>query len=1144
MRGGRFIREQRRSIRLCCLFCLLLLVWGNGFTAIRFVGSESEDTDGSSSSVKADMPSGLSVNSVVIVQIVARGAPTITAPSGWTLIDRSTTASATLTQAIYWKAVGNSGIGSAKWTFSSSTYAVANTLVFSGVDPVVPVNAYSRATAAAPSTGSDTNVTAPSLTPTVSGTYLAAFYSVDNGDSEFSGSSGMTEREDEKVGPTSSGVAGSAFDEAYSGGTAATGSKTAKAKDARANSVAHMLALWPSTSTTLKADYHFDEASWSGVSGEVVDSSGNGYNATAHGGATTASATPAYSSGGNSTCNYGLFDRTGTTQTYVALPSSFPSATENFTAMAWIRSTSAGRQHQRIFVRDDNQDGWALSLADGSGTGLLRFFNRSVSFSSVSGGSNGGVSMDTDFRLSSNTWYFVAVSAHLDGKQVTVYVYDTMGTQKAKMIGTYTGTFSPGTGATAIGGETPAGSEGATDTWHFLGNIDEVRVYRGALSQAEIEAALPRVRSCPSTTASYYLQIQHGSGAGLTCTPSTLTVKSCSDAACTSAYTGGVTGNLSATGTPTVNWVSGNSFTIPASSSSTTLDVQLTTAGSVLFGVASATPTSAGASCNFGAPACTFTAADAGFLFDVPDHRSEVAQTVNISAVKKSDGSLACTPAFANVSKSVTFTCAYQNPGTGSLPVRVGGSALNASNNAASACDGSGRAVSLSFNASGVASTSVQYADAGALTLSASYASASGSSAGLSMSGSDSFVAAPSSFSFSGTTAGPLIAGKTFATTVTALNASGNATPNFGRESSPEAVTLSASRYRPIGSGAVDGAFSGSLGSFSGGSASASNLSWSEVGTIDLTASLSDSNYLGSGLNVTGSTSGGAVGRFRPDHFVTTVTPGCGSFTYSAQPMTVIVRAYNGAASPALTQNYDGTADTSPNYAKDLTLSAVGGSGGSLSPTSFAAAEFDRGSATLTTPTYTFTSASTAPATVQVRATDSDGVSSSGFAEGGSEFRSGRLWLGNGYGSELLDLSLPAQVQYYADATTGWAANSADHCTVLAASQVGFSFPASSSNHLAACETAVSLSGSSPDFFLRFSAPGAGNDGFASVTANLGSSGTGTRCTAVGGAGGTAGAASQAWLRYGWGGGAAIDPVAQAVFGIYRSGVIDRREMP
>ena len=81
----------------------------------------------------------------------------------------------------------------------------------------------------------------------------------------------------------------------------------------------------------------------------------------------------------------------------------------------------------------------------------------------------------------------------------------------------------------------------------------------------------------------------------------------------------------------------------------------------------------------------------------------------------------------------------------GSRAVRVAGSALNAANNANAACDGSERALSLAFNASGVASTSVQYADVGRLELLASYRG-SGSDAGLVMSGSDFFVAAPASF--------------------------------------------------------------------------------------------------------------------------------------------------------------------------------------------------------------------------------------------------------------------------------------------------------------------------------------------------------------------------------------------------------------
>jgi len=125
--------------------------------------------------------------------------------------------------------------------------------------------------------------------------------------------------------------------------------------------------------------------------------------------------------------------------------------------------------------------------------------------------------------------------------------------------------------------------------------------------------------------------------------------------------------------------------------------------------------------------------------FDVPNHLSEASQSVTVSAVQSSNNATVCSPAFASVSKNVTFKCSYSNPTTGTLPVRVGGLALNAGNSTAAACDGTGRAVSLSFNASGVATTTVQYADVGQMSLTATYtgsgsdAAASGRVSGVSV---------------------------------------------------------------------------------------------------------------------------------------------------------------------------------------------------------------------------------------------------------------------------------------------------------------------------------------------------------------------------------------------------------------------------
>lgn len=256
------------------------------------------------------------------------------------------------------------------------------------------------------------------------------------------------------------------------------------------------------------AEYRMDESVWDGTTGEVKDSSGNGAHGTsklASGStarATTVSGTPAYSSGAQSTCRYGEFDTlSGTTRTYTyaELPS-MPTLSTGFSVTAWMRSTDTTASGQRIFVRDDNQDGWAISLGDG-GTGKLRFFSRQVANSgAVTGdGTNpnaGAFAIDTTAVIANNTWYFVAATVDASNKLVTLYVYDTSGTQKAKASASFSGVWADGSGLAAIGGETAASSEGQTANFHFRGNIDEVAFFTGAQTQAQIQARLPKVRTC------------------------------------------------------------------------------------------------------------------------------------------------------------------------------------------------------------------------------------------------------------------------------------------------------------------------------------------------------------------------------------------------------------------------------------------------------------------------------------------------------------------------------------------------------------------------------------------------------------------------------------------------------------------------
>ena len=657
----------------------------------------------------------------------------------------------------------------------------------------------------------------------------------------------------------------------------------------------------------------------------------------------------------------------------------------------------------------------------------------------------------------------------------------------------------------------------------------------------------------------HHIELRHGSGSGLTCSPSTLEVVACADAACSALYSGGVSGSLTASSSgssASANWPDGAGFSIPSGAGSTRVALQLTSLGSVVLGTSGVTPAaSLATACNFGAPACSFSAADAGFVFDVADQVADAVQTVSVSAVRKSDRATVCVPAFASVAKSLSFSCAYLNPASGTLAARLRGVALNAANAPAAACDAGGRALTLDFNASGVASVALQYADVGQLQLNARYVgsvgTAGGSDAGLVMTGTATFISAPASFGFSAISAAPLRAGAAFAATVTARNRSGAATPNFGREALAQRVTLGFTRVQPSGAGAANGVFSGSLDGFSAGAASASNLVWSEVGRGDLTATLVSASYLGSSLSATGSSAelraDGAVGRFTPHHFDVVVTPACGVFSYAAQPFAVRVTAMNGLALAGPTVNYDASALTAPNFAQAATLSAapapgfasgMGNSLGSLSGNALAASDFRAGVAVAATPAFAFATKLTAAQTLRLRAVDADAISSQGFAEGATALRSGRLRVSNAFGSEKAALAVAVQAQYWSG--SAWVLNSADSCSVLPASAVALGgyldYRGVASSAWSTRASAVTLSAGQGTLTLSApSPPGPSASGSLDLALNLGASTTDASCLA---AHPPSTGAALAWLRsqYGACAGAssfASDPAARAVFGVY-----------
>lgn len=370
-------------------------------------------------------------------------------------------------------------------------------------------------------------------------------------------------------------------------------------------------------------------------------------------------------------------------------------------------------------------------------------------------------------------------------------------------------------------------------------------------------------------------------------------------------------------------------------------------------------------------------------------------------------------------------------------------------------------------------------------------------------------------------------------------------------------VSQTVNTTSPTGTGVVNGTLT--PGTWSGtGTVISSTATYSEVGTFTLT--LEDQDYANVDVSDGSTTaeryiSGSAsLGRFTPDHFLTTVTQGCGTFSYSGQPFTVAVTAYNGLSTPTATRNYGLTTNT-------VTLSNAGDAsrmtGNTVASSSFGMSD---GVATTTTPVYTFASRTTAPTGITVRATDLDSITSTGYeTAAGTTIVSGRLNLLNAYGSEKLPLSPALKVEYYdTTGSAGWRQASspssyADSCTRLTAANFGFTTSAPScATAVPSCITQLSLTATaSAGAYIRpwgvqLSRPsGAGS---MCMTVSLDGTAPGKQCTAAvsGGIpaapGGVATSANAAWLMYPWTSSTASNPFARVDFGVYRSPLIYRRE--
>lgn len=559
-------------------------------------------------------------------------------------------------------------------------------------------------------------------------------------------------------------------------------------------------------------------------------------------------------------------------------------------------------------------------------------------------------------------------------------------------------------------------------------------------------------------------------------------------------------------------------------------------------------------------------------------------QTLSLQAIRTDTKTGACTSAFASgttVNIGVAFQC--NNPAS-----CVAGQSFTITNNgvttsiAANPAVGATNYTTVPIKFSTVnaeAPIIINYSDAGDISLLEKYLIplGSGSNSINAMLGSSEFIVQPYALTLSNikrtadgfanpgtsTATGTVFigAGQPFSATVSATNARGAPTPNFGQESVPPTVILNSALILPLAGN--NPAVSGAFGAYSGGSAVGSGFSWAEAGSLTLTPAVA--NYLGSGP-ITGTTAG-PVGRFVPNNFAVALntpllgtTCAAGGYSYLGQPLgyavAPVITATAQAQGGSTTQNYTATlmrvtntSLTGRSYTSTPAVPALSTAG--LPATTVDPVIADLGSGLFT---LTFGAGSglvlshaavlapfNANIALAINVIDQDGVAATNPVKfngsgSGMYFNSsatqyyGRMAIRNALGSELLDLPMSLVTQVYLGPSQGFGTNTHDVCTV--APKLGFS---NYQLNLAAGKTCVRDSGSpgvsgagcaapatglafnptaaAGNFNLNLAAPGTGNNGAVTVTAS-----------------------APAWLQYPWNAASGTDssPSGLATFGIFQ----------
>ncbi len=655
----------------------------------------------------------------------------------------------------------------------------------------------------------------------------------------------------------------------------------------------------------------------------------------------------------------------------------------------------------------------------------------------------------------------------------------------------------------------------------------------------------------------HHFELSH-SGSGLTCRAEPITVRACSDAACSTTFNDAVTVALSPGG-----WVGGS--TVAFSGGQATVPLRKASAGFLTLGVTSSSPQAGNLQtlCRAGGgsastAACTLEFHNSKLEYSVPDVvAAKDSAAFKISAIATDPATSACVPAFSNVTQPVSFWTIHENPAGVDLTATPG---ISVNGETTGVGIGGATDIDLVFDAQGQASVAVNYPEAGQVQLVSVYrGDSSRGDEGLVMLGYDSFISTPAGFcieapdprSSCSTTALAdctvlAEAGEPFELRARAVAwqadgetgaefCAGNPTTTNFRHTG---LTLSHTLVAPAGGSAGTLATTSAPFTSAGAGTSILDQAVSEVGVFRFRTNAGET-YLGRGLPAAESA---AIGRFTPANFLVTV-PDAGeleafcdagtAFTYIGQPIQwsllpeIWITARNRAGVPTLNYINDFQKLSVNDIARlwptsDNAQPLTDGSGNlpvtheagaeSLSPVTPGTMSFNF-SATDELVYTKLSTAKVAPFEPQLTFglepfSDADGVAPSlplPDISPGSDFLLGfgRLYLENVSGPENIDeLLMPFQTQYWDG--NRFVTTSVDDCTAWATTDIAYSGSHGSMNPGSGFVTA-----------------GVGS-GLALVPA--GTQGTDTATWTV-----------PVWLQHDWDGDGVLDnPQGLATFGVHR----------